>query len=135
MHQLIFFQTGNFLLQNIKQAIDIKVKLGHKLKTYMQITRYGANNFPAWHNEEKLFLSTAKKKEPLEQMVKASYVKALKKLCLLMCMFCKLCLQCAYLTTREDYKLLCSELAKLNLFVNLTSEYFKAGWFIRASSV
>jgi len=72
--------TGNFLLQNYKQALDTQVNVGQELRTFEALTGFAAADFLRWHKEETTFLSVAKRKEPDETALKVSYVVALQNL-------------------------------------------------------
>jgi hypothetical protein len=69
---------GTFLLNNYKQALAIRLHLGAKLNRFEMSMGFGAADFLRWHQEEVAFLSTAKRKEPEEIMLKVSYVEALE---------------------------------------------------------
>ena len=72
--------VGNFLLQNYKQALDTQVNLGQELQMFKALTGFAVVDFLCWHQEETMFLSIAKQKEPEEITSKVSYVEALQKL-------------------------------------------------------
>jgi hypothetical protein len=72
--------AGNFLLQNYKQALDTQVNLSQELQTFKALTGFAVADFLRWHQEEAMFLSIAKWKEPEEITSKVSYVEALQKL-------------------------------------------------------
>jgi hypothetical protein len=72
--------AGNFLLQNYKQALDTQVNLGQELQMFKALTGFAAADFLHWHQEETMFLSVAKWKEPEGTTLKVSYVEALQKL-------------------------------------------------------
>ena len=72
--------AGNFLLQNYKQALDTQVNVSQELWMFKTSTGFAAADFLRWHQEETMFLSVAKRKEPGEITLKVSYVDALQKL-------------------------------------------------------
>ncbi len=84
MHSRTFYSThidivlGTFLLNNYKQALAIHLNLGAKLNQFEMSMGFGAMDFLHWHQEEVAFLSTAKRKEPEEIMLKVSYIEALE---------------------------------------------------------
>jgi len=72
--------TGNFLLQNYKQALDTQASLCRELLIYKTSTKFCAKDFLRWHEEETAFLSVAKRKEPDVLTMKVSYVEAMENL-------------------------------------------------------
>jgi len=72
--------TGNFLLQNYKQALDTQANLRRELLIYETSTKFSATDFLRWHKEETAFLSVAKRKEPDVLTMKVSYVEAMEDL-------------------------------------------------------
>ena len=72
--------TGNFLLQNYKQALDTQTNLHRELHIFETSTKISAMDFLRWHKEETAFLSVAKRKEPTVLALKVSYVEAMEAL-------------------------------------------------------
>jgi hypothetical protein len=72
--------TGNFLLQNYKQALAYIQDLERELAVFESETGHSRDEFQGWIEEERHFFAVATKKEPLEQTLKVSYVEALEKL-------------------------------------------------------
>ena len=72
--------TGNFLLQNYKQALDTLENLRRELHVFETSTKFSATDFLRWHEEEATFLSVAKRKEPDLLAMKVSYVEAMENL-------------------------------------------------------
>jgi len=72
--------TGNFLLQNYKQALDTQTNLCRELHIFETSTTFSAADFLCWHKEEAAFLSIAKWKEPSVLSLKVSYVEAMEDL-------------------------------------------------------
>jgi hypothetical protein len=70
---------GDFLLQNYKQALKIQLVHRLQLEQFEASTGFTAADFKRWHQEESIFLSLAKRKEPEETTLKVSYVEALEK--------------------------------------------------------
>jgi hypothetical protein len=69
---------GTFLLNNYKQALAIRLNLSAELNRFEMSMGFGAVDFLRWHQEEVVFLSAAKRKEPEEITLKVSYVEALE---------------------------------------------------------
>ena len=72
--------TGNFLLQNYKQALNTRQNLRQELSIFGASTGFSATDFKRWHKEETVFLSVAKRKEPNVLAIKVSYVEAIENL-------------------------------------------------------
>jgi len=72
--------TGNFLLQNYKQALDTQATLLRELHIFESSMKFTATDFLRWHKEETAFLSIAKWKEPDVLALKVSYVEAMEYL-------------------------------------------------------
>jgi len=72
--------SGNFLLQNYKQALDTLGNLRQELHIFKTSTNFSAMDFQCWYEEETAFLSVAKRKEPDVLMIKVSYVEAMENL-------------------------------------------------------
>ena len=72
--------SGNFLLQNYKQALDTLGNLRRELHIFETSTNFSATDFQRWHEEETAFLSVAKRKEPNVLAMKVSYVEAMENL-------------------------------------------------------
>ena len=70
--------TGNFLLQNYKQALGTQANLLQELHIFEKSTKFTATDFLCWHKEETAFLSIAKWKEPDVLVLKVSYVEAME---------------------------------------------------------
>jgi hypothetical protein len=70
--------TGNFLLQNYKQALDTRANLLRELHIFEKSTKFIATDFLRWHKEETAFLSTLQRKEPDVLILKVSYVEAME---------------------------------------------------------
>ena len=72
--------TGNFLLQNYKQALDTLENLRRELHIFETSSKFSAVDFRRWHEEKTAFLSVAKRKEPDVLAMKVSYVEAMENL-------------------------------------------------------
>ena len=70
---------GTFLLNNYKQALDVRRNFSQELKIFTASTGFTTDDFVRWHKEETTFLSVAKRKEPEELTLKVSYVEDLEK--------------------------------------------------------
>ena len=71
--------AGKFLYDNYKQALDIIAKTTPELDKFRHITGYTANDFEAWHKEERKYLRECKD-EPETTTVAVEYVELLQKL-------------------------------------------------------
>ena len=72
--------TGNFLLQNYKQALDTQTNLHQELHIFETSMMFSAADFLRWHKEEAAFLSVAKQKEPSVLSLKVSDAEAMEDL-------------------------------------------------------
>ena len=72
--------SGNFLLQNYKQALDTLGNLCRELHIFETSMNFSATDFQCWHEEETVFLSVAKQKEPNVLAMKVLYVEAMENL-------------------------------------------------------
>ena len=63
-----------------RYTLDTQVNLGQELQTFKALTGFAAADFLRWHQEETMFLSVAKRKEPEGTTLKVLYVEALQKL-------------------------------------------------------
>ena len=74
---LIYVSVGKFLFNNYKQACSVFNNYTPELEAFKTVYGFCRADFEQWHHKESKWLAS-QFKEPVEDTLKVSYVKALE---------------------------------------------------------